>query len=213
MNKIILITGGARSGKSTFAENLAKKINKISSECKEIAYIATGEAIDDNFKNRINIHKSRRDKIFNTVEEPLYINNMINNINKQHNIFLVECLATWLGNIFHKIDKDEHEKFAVSAIIDLINSFSGKDKASYSLDNYEFLINNGDQKYINEIFNDLKTDDKVLIFVTNEVGFGIIPADSMTREYRDLLGKINQLIARYADYVFLTISGIPMRIK
>jgi len=51
------------------------------------------------------------------------------------------------------------------------------------------------------------------VIVTNEVGMGLIPADAMSRAYRDLAGAVNQKIAAVADAVFLVVSGIPFKIK
>jgi adenosylcobinamide kinase / adenosylcobinamide-phosphate guanylyltransferase len=52
-----------------------------------------------------------------------------------------------------------------------------------------------------------------VIFVTNEVGLGIVPADELTRLYRDCIGRVNQCIGRKADKLFFMISGIPQQIK
>jgi len=52
-----------------------------------------------------------------------------------------------------------------------------------------------------------------IIIVTNEVGWGIVPADPLSRLYRDIIGRANQIIAAHADQVFLTVAGIPVDLK
>ena len=53
----------------------------------------------------------------------------------------------------------------------------------------------------------------LVIIVTNEVGWGIVPADQLSRDYRDILGRANQIIASYADEVYLMVSGLALEIR
>jgi len=90
---ITLVTGGARSGKSTFAEKLIQKRN-----LKQF-YIATAEILDEEMQLRIQHHIKNRGDNWDTIEEPVYIAKIIKQISRQDNIILVDCLTLWLSNI------------------------------------------------------------------------------------------------------------------
>lgn len=218
MNKhIILITGGARSGKSAFAERLAENVSKAFSDINKIAYIATAEAMDDEFKNRISIHRQRRGNIFQTYEESIEIHNRIKSIYNNHNIFILECLTTWLGNLFFKLNELEIESYIKKTIEQIMRRFSKKIPANsdYSNDLINQLMNCEKGGFSNPVENLLinKKNKKVLIIVSNEIGLGIVPDKKINRDYRDVHGRLNKLIASIADFVYFTISGIPVRIK
>jgi adenosylcobinamide kinase / adenosylcobinamide-phosphate guanylyltransferase len=178
--KLILVTGGARSGKSFFAEKLALELNGKNMDKKAVAYVATSEAMDEEFAERIRIHRSRRGDSFLTYEEPLDISSVINENLEKHDVFLIECLTTWLGNIFHK-KYENREAYASS-----------------SLESLKAVLGTGSQ---------------TVIFVTNEIGLGIVPDNEMSRSFRDTQGRSNCFLASIADSVYFVISGIPMKIK
>ncbi len=212
MNKIIFITGGARSGKSTFAENLALEIYNNSKDKQKIAYIATGVAFNNEFKKRISAHQKSRNKIFKTYEEDIYINKQLKKIFNEHKIFLVECLTTWLGNLFHNKKKNIINESA-EIIDEIIEIFKIKSlKESLSLTNN--LILKEKNKYSYSIKKLMKNkNDKILIIISNELGMGIVPENKIARDFRDMQGKINQKVADKSQYVYITCSGIPVRIK
>jgi len=87
------ILGGARSGKSKFAEELVLK-----SDLKPI-YIATGRALDDEMVNRIELHQERRGDIWETVEEPLALVDALRQSSYQGRIILVDCITLWITNL------------------------------------------------------------------------------------------------------------------
>jgi adenosylcobinamide kinase / adenosylcobinamide-phosphate guanylyltransferase len=129
MREIIFITGGARSGKSTFGET--KAIEKYSSyqEKNGIAYIATAEPLDEEFKKRIEFHRQRRDSIFQTYEEALDIDILFEKITMRHVVIIIECISTWLGNIFFHIDKSErydYIQFKIGNILNLLQKADNK---------------------------------------------------------------------------------------
>ena len=90
---ITLVLGGARSGKSSFAEKFAQK-----SGLKQI-YIATAEALDDEMRVRIQHHINDRGDQWETIEEPINIHDKIEEISNTGNIILIDCLTLWLSNI------------------------------------------------------------------------------------------------------------------
>ena len=211
MNKLVFTTGGARSGKSTFAEELAIELNQ-SFEDKQIAYIATAESTDEEFDKRIEKHKGRRGKEYANYEEPINISSFLIDKLNQHNIFIIECLATWLGNIYYKFP-DAIEENINNEINKLLNVISQNDKYERKSQNsIDQIKMHGFQNSTEELFKN-NSDDKIIIIVSNEVGMGIVPENKMVREYRDNLGFINKKIADTADYVFICNCGIPNRIK
>lgn len=170
MGKIILITGGARSGKSNFAEELAKK------QGGKLFYIATGQPLDKEMRDRIKKHKKRRMKLWKTIEEPKNISLVLLNISR--GITVLDCITLWINNLIDKGLSDKAVKNEVSRVLKIA------DRGKFSI-----------------------------IIVTNEVGCGIVPNNKLARRYRDLLGTINQIIAKKADIVYWMCSGIPMEVK
>lgn len=109
---ITYITGGERSGKSSFGQRLAleKSNNPV--------YLATAEIMDSDFENRVNRHKQERDERWTTVEESVYLTNH----NLHDKTVLLDCVTLWLYNIYYrnnqevnialKFAKSEWETFA-----------------------------------------------------------------------------------------------------
>jgi adenosylcobinamide kinase/adenosylcobinamide-phosphate guanylyltransferase len=91
--KIYLITGGARSGKSAFAERLANGMTG------KRAYIATAQALDPEMAARIQHHRERRGAAWDTYEEPLAIADLLVKLNERYQIVLLDCLTLWLSNV------------------------------------------------------------------------------------------------------------------
>ncbi|KMT65341.1 bifunctional adenosylcobinamide kinase/adenosylcobinamide-phosphate guanylyltransferase [Catenovulum maritimum] len=178
---INLIIGGARSGKSNYAERLAKALFDNNTS-KMIHYIATAECIDQEMEQRINQHRLNRLARFkqNTVElheVPLELGDKLKQLNQPNNIILVDCLTLWLNNqLYYSPEQD----FA-----DLCESTSN-------------LINN------------LQAD---VIFVSNEVGLGIIPHNEISRRFVDEAGRLNQAIAKNSDNVIFMLAGIEQCLK
>ncbi|GAB6189796.1 bifunctional adenosylcobinamide kinase/adenosylcobinamide-phosphate guanylyltransferase [Marinitoga arctica] len=181
---IILITGGARSGKSTFAQNYAKKIGE------NILYIATAIPFDDGMKDRIKKHKNSRPKNWKTLEKYKGFDEL-----EQFGYFpsidtiIFECMTLMISNLLleKNIDFDNYNE------IDKIEN--------YILGEVKKLI------------NIIKSHNKNIIIVTNEVGMGIVPAYQLGNIFRDIAGRINQYLAREANEVYITISGIPLKLK
>ncbi len=174
--KIIFILGGARSGKSQFAQELAQKLSQ------KVVFVATAEPLDNEMKARIEEHKRRRPPHWQIVE---LINNIAKGIEAQCSeaeVVVLDCLTLLVSNILTKSDDYIHaEKQAMTEVNELINCFN-KLSASF-------------------------------IIVSNEVGMGIVPENKLARYYRDLLGKVNQLISQKADEIYFLVAGIPLKIK
>lgn len=93
MSKVIFITGGARSGKSAFAEKLALEFPA------PLCYLATAQALDVEMNDRIIKHRQRRGDIWNTVEEPLLLSETLSSLGDKYNVVLVDCVTLWLTNL------------------------------------------------------------------------------------------------------------------
>jgi len=181
---IILVLGGARSGKSSFAERLAAEINSAVEPRNPAAYIATGARSDPEFEMRIEEHIKHRAAGFKTFEELTDIDTLLEKIHSDYSVFVLECLTTWLGNIFYKNGENAAEKIAREKLLKITGLFTSPGK-----------------------------NEKTLIIVSNEVGLGIVPHTALGRSFRDTQGRINMKLAGEAGGVYFMISGIPMRIK
>ena len=178
-SKIILVTGGARSGKSRFAEQYVAKHGI------KIAYIATAQIYDDEMKLRVELHKNRRPAEWTTYESPYMAENAIIEASKKHDTILFDCLTLYTSNML----------FAKSAPQEI------KKRYEYVKEKIEILLKTA------------KASNCEIIFVTNEIGMSIVPENALAREYRDLAGLVNQIIAANADEVYMVISGIAVDIK
>jgi len=209
-NKIIFITGGARSGKSSFAEYLVKTILDQLNIFKP-AYIATAKITDQEFRDRVIKHQQRRKDLFVTYEESLNIDEIIKKNFSKHNIYLLECITTWLGNVFFNIPFKKRESFSLNKINSLLKIFK-KDLPDTN-NCYDSILKKNANK--GAIFDTLKsfTNNKTLIIISNETGSGIVPISRETRDYRDLHGIVNQHIALNSDVVFSVVTGIPVQLK
>lgn len=102
-----LILGGARSGKSSYAEKLALESGK------EVVYIATARAGDGEMALRIETHRSSRPTDWTTIEEPLLLGDAILRCSEPDTLVLVDCLTLWLTNLIFSVDQDFPEVGAI----------------------------------------------------------------------------------------------------
>lgn len=102
MAKTIFITGGARSGKSRFAEELAHRFGA------PLGYLATAQALDDEMEERVRKHRLRRGDSWQTMEEPLHLPQALARCDGTCKAVLVDCLTLWLSNLlFHYEEQGE----------------------------------------------------------------------------------------------------------
>ncbi len=185
--RIILILGGARSGKSTFAERLAARSER------SVAFIATATATDDDMRARIARHRADRPATWHTVEEALHLAAAVQRAAAVADVLLLDCITTWLANwLFAQDDPALAEAETISAA----------HEASV-LAEVEMLLKT------------CSTLDagKTVVVVSNEVGLGIVPAYPLGRAYRDILGRVNQRLAVSAARVYLMVAGLAVDIK
>ncbi len=183
---VILVIGGARSGKSTFAENKTKEFGN------NTVYLATSVITDEAMADRVKKHKEQRPKEWITIERYKNFNELENDMDFMNsNTVMLDCITTLISNhMFDSgIDFDNCK-------IEDVNTLEAKIK-----EDVLSLI------YLCQRLN------KNLILVSNEVGLGIVPSYYMGNYFRDISGRINASIATLADEVYFTVAGIPMQIK
>jgi adenosylcobinamide kinase / adenosylcobinamide-phosphate guanylyltransferase len=189
-SRLILILGGARSGKSAFAERLAANSGRT------VAFIATATADDDEMRERIARHRASRTREWHTLEEPLDLAGAVLQAYKLADVVLLDCITLWLGNMLMQesgqVESDDKGKEATSNLFD--------ERALKQIEALLAVIQSAEPH-------------KTLIVVTNEVGLGIVPAYALGRVYRDTLGYVNQMLAQAADRVYLMVAGLAVDIK
>ncbi|MGX7025144.1 bifunctional adenosylcobinamide kinase/adenosylcobinamide-phosphate guanylyltransferase [Vagococcus hydrophili] len=197
MGKIILVIGGARSGKSSFAE--AKLRDKDS-----VCYLATSvvDPMDTEMIDRVKKHQKQRPNIWHTEERYQNIGGFLSE-NKEYDGYLLDCATTLSMNYFYGMMIEKYGK-NYELIDDKIAHFTEEEK-----DEVEAQITKEWQTIL-EAAKELKGD---IYIVANEVGLGIVPENSFTRWFRDVYGRVNQLLGKEADQVYLVVAGIPVTIK
>ncbi len=182
---LTLIIGGARSGKSAYAIELATALRRPT------LYIATAEAIDPEMKARIRRHRAQRPQTWRTLEEPLEFARRLTSEPEAESTVIVDCLTVWLGNLLEKHIGDKSKPRVAEE----------KRARRQALAELRLLCKLPEQRRVN------------LIVISNEVGAGLVPPYPLGRVYRDLLGETNQFVARRADKVLLLVAGIPVDLK
>jgi len=167
--KITFVLGGARSGKSSFAEKL------VEDSGLQPVYLATGRAFDKEMESRISIHRDRRGSEWQTVEEPLDLVGALEKHAGHDRFVLVDCLTLWITNLMMA---EQNIATETKTLIAALPKLSGP-----------------------------------VVFVSNEVGLGIVPENRMAREFRDHAGFLHQAVASVADEVYFMAAGLPLKMK
>ncbi len=167
--RLVLVIGGARSGKSAYAERLC-----LASGLSPL-YLATAEARDAEMAARIDQHQARRGSLWRSAEAPLDLVEALDAHAGVHAIVLVDCLTLWLSNLIEAKRTPEDES---ARLIATLPKLAGP-----------------------------------VVFVSNEVGLGIVPDNPLARRFRDEAGRLNQRIAELADRVVFIAAGLPLVLK
>ena len=175
-----LLLGGARSGKSRLAEQLASQLEQQSADI-QVIYLATSEPAelyqDTEMAERISRHQSSRPSHWHLIEQPLAIAEAIDNA-AANSCLLIDCLTLWLSN-----------------------------QMARSTDNTAL------DQALQTLSASVENTHCELIMVSNEVGQGIVPADPLSRLFRDYSGWMHQQLAQVCDRVILTTAGLPQVLK
>ena len=182
---IHFILGGARTGKSAYAEKLASEAGL------PVTYIATAQVYDDEFAMRIAHHQARRPKDWQLIEAPHYLGDALRaNIHAGRSL-VVDCLTLWLAQCIcpECAPQDAQEN---------IETFWQNERA-------KFLTQ------LQKMQQEKMTTN--LILVSNEVGMGIVPLGEINRQFQDEQGRLNQAVAHIADKVSFVAAGLPLNLK
>ncbi len=174
-SEIILILGGARSGKSTLAEKLARTRAGDS-----VLYMATAQALDDEMRKRIAMHRAARPPAWQTLEAPRNLPEAIAQLETTPRLILLDCLTVWVTNELLANERELGKRLLCQ--LDLLTDW-------------------------------VRLHDLDLVIVSNEVGLGIVPDNKLSRDFRDMLGKVNAYVAQRADKVYWMAAGLPIELK
>ena len=193
---LIFVTGGAKSGKSKFAEEMLLKLNNGN---QKNIYLATSLVFDEETKEKVRLHKKRRKNDWFTVEtyknfkNKLY--NFFENNDKIKNNLLVDCLTNMITNIIFENQNIDWNNFERKLYIQTLKKLNKNVENSV-----DYLLN---------ITNQFENT----VIVSNELGMGLVQSYPLGRYFREIAGKMNQIVAEKADEVYFVVSGISMKIK
>ena len=193
---LILVLGGAASGKSQMALDLARglappqavpvpvrrgqtpRTDAGKGVSPRFAFVATGQALDQEMKVRIERHQATRSTDWETAEVPADLAEWFAENSHNYQVIVLDCLTLWLSNVTGK----RQDNLAVS-------------------------------KATAKLLQAIRATRARVVVVSNELGLGLVPATKVVRAFRDLAGRVNQQVAAEADEVYLAVSGLPLRLK
>lgn len=155
---------------------------------KGVVYVATAGAGDAEMAQRIATHRAGRPAHWITIEEPLALATVLEQWRAPHRLVLVDCLTLWLSNLLFTDGAD----YPDVGRIDLPQRFHDERAA---------------------LLAQLARDDGDVVFVSNEVGMGIVPFGAVTRAFADEAGRLNQAVAAACDSVVFVAAGLPLVLK
>jgi len=176
MGELLFVTGGTRSGKSTFAERLALASGA------DVIYLATMEPGDEELRDRVRRHQSRRPAAWATVEEPLTLPDALAEAPPEACV-LIDCISLWVTNRLMQLDSEDPSLEVVATLEAALDA------------------------EVDALLATAEARTGITIAVTNEVGAGLVPPYPLGRVYRDVLGRVNQRVSAVADRAWLLVSG------
>lgn len=179
---IVMVTGGARSGKSGYAEKRCRQTGE------HVAYIACAKITDDDMAERVALHRAQRPPNWTTIEQYKGFEGIAQS---GSNVYLLDCVTTMISNLMFDEDID-YDTCSIDAVARVEANIKHE---------------------IEALLNAFENSEKMLVLVTNEVGQGVVPAYRLGSIFRDIAGRMNQMIAARADEVVCMISGLPLKLK
>ena len=181
-SQLCLVLGGVRSGKSAFAEGRTAALSQ-----GPILYVATGVAVDDEMKERIQRHQASRPQEWSTLEEPVDLAEklapLLNGAGSPCAV-IIDSVDVWVANLLTKNQTENKQALEKTVMVQA-----------------------------DKLLTLAADSPQVFVMVSSEVGLSLVPPEPLGRRFQDLLGMVNQEIAASATEVYMVIAGIPSRIK
>ncbi len=181
---MILVTGGARSGKSAFTEKMAAV------QCQQVLYIATSVIMDSEMAQRVARHQADRPSHWRTWEGYLNLGEVIRQQGKIDEGVMLECITTMIAHL-------------------LFDASHGEPPETLDFAPLETFV----EQQITDVIDACQQSESPVYLVTNELGMGIVPENRLSRHFVDIAGRANQRLAAAADEVWMVVSGIGVKLK
>ena len=180
--ELILVLGGARAGKSAFAQGLAQAMGR------RVLCLVTAEAGDEEMRRRIQRHRQKRPSTWRVVEEPLAVAQALTSFLDATDVALIDCLTVWVSNLL------------LAALPGgVVQGFRQAEVAEKAV-----------SQAMEDLLVHYREGPASFVVVSNEVGMGVVPEYPLGRLYRDCLGRANQQVAAQADRVYYLVAGLPL---
>lgn len=182
-DRITLVLGGTRSGKSSYAESLLSR-----EEDSSVLYVATAERREGDVAmcERIQRHQSRRPLHWLTLECPLKLGkNLREYLAKSPcDVVMIDCVTMLASNVLFSLADEENLEELENAL----------------------------RRELNDLISVMKESSCKWVLVSSEIGCGVVPASRLSRNYADALGMCNQLLSAVADRAVLVVAGRPLEL-
>lgn len=184
--RLVLVLGGARSGKSSFAQRLARQAGG-----EQVLFVATGQASDPEMAERIHRHRRMRPAAWRTVE--VQEGRLVAQLEAEWHaepVVLLDCVSLLVSQFLPAHDGPMGEGLPGAEPV--------WQEVRRELVAFEQLV---------------RRRGATAVLVSNETGWGVVPPYPSGRLFRDVLGWANQSLAASADEVWLLVAGLPLRLK
>jgi adenosylcobinamide kinase/adenosylcobinamide-phosphate guanylyltransferase len=194
MGTILFILGGARSGKSGFAQELAARLAAASAAedpnaaASRVTYLATATAEDEEMRLRIDSHRRSRPAHWRTVEEPLRVAEVLSGCSP--GVVIIDCLTLLITNIL--LEQGADRKYDPPGLEELERAVTGE---------------------IEDLLLQCRRIEGQVLLISNEVGMSVVPPTLLGRTFRDIAGRVNQRVAGEAEAVYFLVAGLARQLK
>jgi len=180
---IVLVLGGTKTGKTTFAENRARSISE--EQNRPVHYIATAKAIDEEMVDRIRKHREKRPVQWITIEEPTHISSVLSSLKGERTVIILDCLTLLMTNLIFGKGENCSRKDAEQVVFSEIERI---------------------------IIESSKLESE-LIIISNQVENGLVSEYKWARMFQDITGMTHQKLAAAADHVYMMNAGLAQKLK
>lgn len=185
MGRITLILGGARSGKSRYAQQRAEQ---LCASGAAVTYVATATAEDEEMRLRIARHRDSRPPGWTTVEETRRVAQALAAV--KADVVIVDCLTLLITNI-------------------VLQQQAERSDEAPSLQ----LLEEAVMREIKALLGQCRRMQAEIFLISNEVGMAVVPPTPLGRAFRDIAGRVNQAVAAAAQEVYLVVAGLAQKLK